>query len=149
MINYFKAAERLLRERGNLEQALKNLEHRREWIIRRGGPDEIMAADPARPHVSTSAPTDTIAECIDLVMVGKEISTTRETIERIDHVLDQLSDEEAYLLRAWYIHRETKEQIAERLNLSPASKRSIYDLRTRAVSSFALLYFGAGALAST
>lgn len=30
MINYFKAAERLLAQRGNLEQALENLGRRRE-----------------------------------------------------------------------------------------------------------------------
>ena len=147
MINYFKAAERLLRERGNLEQALKNLEHRREWIIRRGGPSEIMAADPARPHVSTSASADTIAECLDLVMVGKEITTTRETIELIDRVLGQLSDDDAKLLKAWYITGETKEQIAERF--SYGSRTSIYDLRNKAISRVAILYFGAGALPST
>lgn len=48
MINYFKAAERLLAQRGNLEQALENLGRRRE-----------LASTQARGErdISVSSPT--------------------------------------------------------------------------------------------
>ena len=62
-------------------------------------------------------------------------------------MLAHLEQTDADLLRAWYIEHKSKEEIAERINYSSSS--TIYDLRNKAVAAFAVLYFGAGALAST
>lgn len=146
MINYFKAAERTLSERGNFEQAIANLERRRERVIHRAGPGGIQTTDYSRPYVSGGGANDALADCLELAEINREIATTRETIVEIDHVLEQLDAADAALLRAWYIERRTKEEIAEELNYS--STTTVYDLRNKAVSAFAILYYGAGALAS-
>lgn len=146
MINYFKAAEKVLLERGHLEKALENLERRKERIIERGGPSELSGVDYSKTYVSTAAAGDALSTCLELVEAVREIETTRGTIGDIDRVLEQLDAADAALLRAWYIEGRPKEDIAE--NMAYSSKTSIYDLRNKAVSAFAILYYGAGALAS-
>lgn len=146
MINYFGAAEDTLRARGYLETAIKNLERRKERIIAHGGPAGYPSPDFSKPYASTSAVNDTLAECLELAEVAREIAVTREKIREIDEVLAQMDAEEREVIRLWYIERKSKEEIAEAVNY--ASTRSIYDLRNTAVAQFALLYFGAGAIPS-
>lgn len=146
MINYFKAAERVLSERGNLERAIENLERRRARAISENGPNGLSSIDYSRPYVSASESKDALSACLEVAELTREINQTKETIQEIDRVLDQLDGADASLLRAWYVEREPKEEIAERLSYS--SKTSVYDLRNKAVASFAILYFGAGALSS-
>ncbi len=146
MINYFSAAEDTLRARGYLETALKNLERRKERIIAHGGPAGYPSPDFSKPYASTSAVNDTLAECLELAEVAREIADTREKIREIDEVLSQMDEAEREVIRLWYIERKSKEEIAEAVNY--ASTRSIYDLRNTAVAQFALLYFGAGAIPS-
>ena len=58
MINYFKAAERLLAQRGNLEQALENLGRRRELASTQAKAerDNIKPRPMPRAAVSTRTP---------------------------------------------------------------------------------------------
>lgn len=147
MINYFKAAERTLSERGNLERALVNLEKRKERAIRRGAPKDVKAIDYSSVYVSGGGANDALTDCLELIEIKREIEETREEIEHIDAVLGQLAPADAALLRAWYVERLSKEEVAERINYSSSS--TIYDLRNKAVAAFAVLYFGAGALSST
>lgn len=146
MINYFKSAERVLSERGNLERALANLERRLERTIKESGPGELPAIDYSRPYVSASATADALSACLEVAELMREINATKETIQEIDRVLDQLSSDDASLLRAWYVERRTKEDIAELLDYT--STTTVYDLRNKAVGAFAILYYGAGALGS-
>lgn len=146
-INYFKAAERVLSNRGTLERALANLERRRERVIQQAAPRGISSTDYSRPYVSGGGANDALADCIELAEINREIALTRETMEEIDKVLAELDKADADLLRAWYIEGKTKEEIAA--SLAYSSKTSVYDLRNKAVAAFAILYFGAGAMAST
>ena len=146
MINYFKAAERTLTERRKFDIALENLSRRKARIIQRGMPQELPLTDYSKPYVSGGGVNDALADCLELSEVIREMENTRETIDEIDRVLSQLEPSDAALLRAWYIENRTKEEIAEELNYS--STTTVYDLRNKAVSSFAILYYGAGALSS-
>ena len=136
MINYFDAAENTLRGRGFLDSALQNLERRKERIVQHGSPAGYPSPDFSKPYASTSAVNDTLAECLELAEVVREIKVTEEKIQEID----------AVIIRLWYIEGKSRDEIAEAVNY--ASTRSIYDLRNSAVAEFALRYFGAGALPS-
>ena len=78
--------------------------------------------------------------------IERELQHTREAIGETDAVIAQLEPEEREIIRLWYIERRGREEICEAMNY--ASNASVYDVRNRAVSHFAVLYFGAGALAS-
>lgn len=146
MINYFKSAERVLSERGNLSRALENLLRRKARLISAASPQGLPIIDFSRPYVSGGGANDALTDCLELAEIMREIKITKETIEEIDRVLSQLEPADAALLRSWYIERKPKDEIAEELEYS--SKTSVYDLRNKAVSSFAILYYGAGSLAS-
>lgn len=146
MINYFDAAEKTLRSRGTLEIALGNLERRKERIIRQSGPGGYPSIDYSKNYTSTKDVNDALSECLELSEVMREIVATKEAIEEIDNILSQMEPEDAELLRLWYVEKKSKEDIADAINYSSAT--TIYDLRNKAVSRFALLYFGASALSS-
>ena len=61
-------------------------------------------------------------------------------------VLAQMDEDDARILRLWYIERKSKDEITEAVCYSSTS--SLYDLRNKALVRFALLYFGAGAMPS-
>lgn len=143
MINYFNAAENTLRSRSMLEKALKNLMRRQERIMRHNSPSGYPSLDTSKPYTSTKSVNDALTDCIEIAEVAREINRTKEKIDEIDSVLQQLDPQDAELLRLWYIERESKEEIAEQVNY--ASRTSIYDLRNKAVVGFAVLYFGADA----
>ncbi|MBE6069732.1 MAG: hypothetical protein E7211_18880 [Clostridium lundense] len=146
MINYFAEAEKTLRARGYLESALGNLTRRRERIISESAPSGYPSPDFSKPYASTSAVNDALSACVELAEVEREVALTKKTIAEVDTVLGQLEEADARLLRLWYIERKSKDEIAEAIAYN--SNAAIYDLRNKAVAQFALLYFGAGALAA-
>ena len=146
MINYFAEAEKTLRARGYLESALGNLTRRRERIISESAPSGYPSPDFSKPYASTSAVNDALSACVELAEVEREVALTKKTIAEVDTVLGQLEEADARLLRLWYIERKSKDEIAEEVVYTSTS--TIYDLRNKAVAQFALLYFGAGALAA-
>lgn len=146
MINYYKSAERTLSARPDLDRAIENLKARKEAVLLHGRPQGVRTADTTRPYISEGRVNDALSSCVEITEIDREIAATLDTIEAIDRALDQLPEEEAAVLRAWYIDKATKEEIAERLNY--ASVTTVYTIRNKGVASFAVLYFGAGALGS-
>lgn len=146
MINYFEAAENTLCARGLLETALSNLERRKERIIQYGAPSEYPSADMSKPYTSAKTVNNALSECLELAEIMREIKDTRDKIEEIDDVFEQMDADDATVLRLWYVERKSKDEIAEAV--SYASDTSVYNARNRAVCRFALLYFGAGAITS-
>lgn len=105
MINYFKAAERLLAQRGNLEQALENLGRRRELASTQAKAERDNIKP--RPYASSGGINAHTSARLELAEINREIVATRSTIAEIDRVLAQLDDADAELLRAWYIEHKS------------------------------------------
>ena len=146
MINYYKSAERTLSARPDLDRALENLKARKEAVLLRGRPQGVRTADTTRPYISEGRVNDALSSCVEIAEIDREIKATKATIEAIDRAIDQLPEAEAAVLRAWYIDKATKEQIADRLNY--ASATTVYTIKNKGVASFAVLFFVAGALGS-
>ena len=113
MINYFAAAEKTLRARGLLETALGNLERKKERILRYGAPSEYPSADMSKPYTGAKSVNDALADCLELAEVMREIQITRDKVEEIDGVLAQMDEDDARILRLWYIERKSKDEITE------------------------------------
>lgn len=145
-INYFEASEKLLTSRGSLEASLKNLARRRERILARSAPASYPSPDMSKSYTSVGAVNDALSACLELAEVTREIQRTEEVIADVDRVISQLEPDEREIVQLWYIERRSKDEIAEAVNY--ASTTSVYDMRNKAVAHFAVLYYGAGALAS-
>lgn len=146
-MNYFKEAERVLMSRRNLERSLENLNRRLQHTIRNGAPHEIGGIDYSKPYAKESAVNDTMKDCLDVIEIKKEIADTETEIKMIDDVISQLSEKSKQVLTFWYVEGKTKDEIREALGKDGST--TIYSTRNKAIGEFAVLYFGAGALAST
>ena len=100
----------------------------------------------SKPYTGAKSVNDALADCLELAEVMREIQITRDKVEEIDGVLAQMDEDDARILRLWYIERKSKDEITEAVCYSSTS--SLYDLRNKALVRFALLYFGAGAMPS-
>ena len=125
MINYFEAAEKTLRARGLLETALGNLERKKERILRYGAPSEYPSADMSKPYTGAKSVNDALADCLELAEVMREIQVTRDKVEEIDDVLAQMDEDDARILRLWYIERKSKLFRVLLLEKAPSRNRRV------------------------
>ena len=146
-MNYFKEAERILMSRRTLERSLNNLRRRLQHTMRNGAPHDISGIDYSQPYAKESAVNDTMKDYLDIIEIKNEIKTTESEIKFIDDVISQLSEQSKKVLNLWYVEKKTKDEIRETLEKDGST--TIYSMRNKAIGEFALLYFGAGALAST
>lgn len=145
-MNYFKAAEQVLSAVPVMERALENLEKRKVRIMMTNKPAEVGAIDPSKSYVNSCQVRDTLDEMLELSECVGNIKKTSAKLEEISAVLEQLPEDKARVLRAWYIDHQGKEKIADMMGYE--SITSVYNIRNMAVAEFALSYFGAGALDS-
>ena len=145
-MNYFKAAEQVLSSVPILERALNNLERRKERIMITNKPAEVGAIDPSKAYVNSSRVGDTSSELLELSECMANIAKTSAKLSEIRTILEQLPEDKARVLQAWYIEHLSKEKIADMMGYE--SITSVYNIRNRAVAEFARSYFGAGALDS-
>ena len=145
-MNYFKAAEQVLSSVPILERALNNLERRKERIMITNKPAEVGAIDPSKAYVNSSRAGDTLSELLELSECMANIAKTSAKLSEIRAILEQLPEDKARVLQAWYIEHLSKEKIADMMRYE--SITSVYNIRNMAVAEFALSYFGAGALDS-
>lgn len=145
-MNYFKAAEQLLSSVPALEQAGVNLEKRLEWLAESGKPQGVEEFNLDKSYQTVREANDTLSSFLAVTECKRNIAENKKTLEEIYCVLGQLPKEQKELLEMWYIAKCSKEDIMERLYIEGLG--TIYALRNRAVSEFALRYFGAAALPS-
>lgn len=145
-MNYFKAAEQVLSSVPVMERALDNLEKRKARIMLTNKPADVGAIDPSKSYVNAGQVRDTLAEMLELSECVGNIKKTSAKLSEIHAVLEQMPEEKARVLQAWYIEHRSKEKIADMMGYE--SITSVYNMRNMAVAEFALSYFGAGALES-
>ena len=145
-MNYFKAAEQVLSAVPVMERALDNLEKRKARIMMTNKPADAGAIDPSKAYVNAGQVRDTLAEMLELSECVGNIKKTSAKLSEISAVLDQLPEDKARVLRAWYIDHQSKEKIADLMGYE--SITSVYNIRNMAVAEFALSYYGAAALDS-
>lgn len=145
-MNYFKAAEQVLSSVPVMERALDNLEKRKARIMMTNKPADVGAIDPSKSYVNAGQVRDTLAEMLELSECVGNIKKTSAKLSEIHAVLEQMPEEKARVLQAWYIEHRSKEKIADMMGYE--SITSVYNMRNMAVAEFALSYFGAGALES-
>jgi len=145
-MNYFKAAEQVLSSVSALKKALENLETRKARLIASGAPREPGAIDYTKPFTNSHYVSDTLNEMLELSECTQNIANTKNELDYISGIIEQLSDEYKKIITMWYIERQTKEYIAQAMYIE--SSTTVYNLRNKAVAEFALLYYGAAALNS-
>lgn len=145
-MNYFKATEQLLSSVPTLEQALENIESRLQRLTESGKPHDLKAVDLKKEFSTAHAANAALEDCLAVAECTRNRDDTKGKIDDIERVLKQLPDESKKLLELWYIKQYPKHDIMSEMYIE--SSATIYKLRNKAISEFALMYYGASALSS-
>lgn len=145
-MNYFKAAEQVLNAVPTLEKSVENLKSREQRLIESGKPQEPGAIDYSKSFTNSHFANDTLNELLELKECTQNRVKTERELNEIKNIVEQLSDEHKKLVRLWYFEKLSKESVMEELHIESLS--TVYNLRNKAVTEFALLYYGASALNS-
>lgn len=127
MINYFKAAERLLAQRGNLEQALENLGRRRELASTQAKAERDNIKP--RPYASSGGINAHTSARLELAEINREIVATRSTIAEIDRVFAQLDDADAELSAPGISSTRVKSRSRTSSRIAPRRRSMISGIR--------------------
>lgn len=145
-INYFKEAEKVLKSRKDLAVAEQIISARIKAIEMRSAPHEVTATQYDKPYTDAKMVNDSLTSCLELIAETARLKETRATLAEIDGALSHMDESEKKLLDLWYAQSWTKEDIA--YEMGNLALKSLYAQRNKSVARFALLYFGAGALAA-
>lgn len=141
-MDYFKEAEELLYSVPQKERALRTLKSRRARLIWKNAPPESYTAiDYSKPYTKATFSGNPLNDLCELSDVTRTIDDTLAEIEEIKQAVDAIPSEELKTcLRLWYFEKQSKEAIAERLNVW--SRSTVYNKRNEAVYEFARIYWG-------
>lgn len=143
-MDYFKEAEELLYSVPQKERAICTLKSRKTRLIWKNAPHELTAIDYSKPYTKATSSGDPLNDLCELADVTRAIDNTLAEIEEIKQAVDAIPSEELKTcLRLWYFERQSKEVIAERLNVW--SRSTVYKKRNEAVCEFARIYWGVAA----
>ncbi len=149
-MNYIKEAEQYLKYYADLHKSIENMDKEIARLIYRsvpkGSTSSVLDLTGIRGNNNQDDAYNTLFKIQNLI---KSKANTEEELEKIDKILEDISQEKdceyyGQVLRKWYIERIPKEDIAREIGYS--SKRSVYSLRSKAIRKFAIRLFGLEAL---
>lgn len=131
---------------------LRSVDYAREQIgtlMSIGAPRDTSAVQLDPVGIRASKPHDTLNIMYQLQRWTEIRDKTLAEIEKIDLVLDDISKEPGCerfgdILKMWYVEKMNKDDIANDLGYN--QRRSVYELRNRAIKKFAIRIFGLEAL---
>lgn len=149
MLNYIREAENRLWYYRDLQRSVDEMSQRIGKLISKAGPADLSAMVLDGSGVHSQRVDDTLNILFEIQKLTELRKETKEALSEIDSVLTRINGEPdckfyGTVLRMWYIERIPKEDIAEKIGYS--SRRSVYQIRARAIRKFAVMLFGIEAL---
>ena len=150
-MNYIKEAENILWYYNDLYRSIENMNREIAKIVSRQSPSALNAIslDPTGCHGSGDADDNTYNLMFKIKTLTDSRESTMVELGKLDELLEDISRDpgcELYgrVLQEWYIKRTPKEEIAR--NIGYSHKRSIYQIKGRAIKKFAVRNFGLDAM---
>ena len=137
-MDYFKRAEEKLYSVSTLRRRLSNYESAYDREVRRTAPSGIKPLDYSKPTVMSSRPEDDFDAVEKMAYYKAKIIQTRDEIECITSVAEQLPTELYNIIRLWYFEKKSKEKIMASQYIS--SPKTLYAKRRQAVRIFADIF---------
>lgn len=147
-MNYIKEAENYLWYYHDLYRSIENLDRQISRLIAKAGPKmSVIKFD--ETGVKTGHYDDAFNILFEIQKLTEAKQKTLTALNDVEEILEEISVEpgcELYgqVLRKWYIEKVPKDDIAEQLGYS--SRRSVYEIKNRAIRKFAVRLFGLEAL---
>lgn len=154
-MNYIRESEEVLKNHRKLNSSIINLKSRKNRIIAKGIPKDITGIDYSRPAIQKMDYSDsTMNEIFELMEVNRQIQETEDEMQLVENILKDIKQEDKELekfLKLKYIteYKKSMAEIADILGYSKESRKTIYNIKDRALKEFAIRYFGVVALKYT
>jgi len=148
-MNYIQEAENLLLHYNDLHKSLGNIEKEITQLVNLSRPKELSAIALNMTGVHVSKMDETFNILYKLQNLRECREKTIVEFAKINEILEDISSEKGCelhgkVLKMWYVDKLPKDDIAEMIGYS--TKRSVYDIRDKAIRRFAVVMFGIGAL---
>lgn len=147
-MDYIREAEKYLINYRGLKYSLNSMNKEINKLKWSGSPQEISAMSLDSMPKGNPVQDDMINIIYKLKCFTDMKESTKERLDEIDLILESLDNEfgnYGKVLKLWYVERKPKEEIALELNYS--ERKSVYNLKDKAIRKFAIRLFGLNALA--
>jgi len=148
-VNYVKEAEKYLYYYTELYRSMGHMRMERTRLIAKSCPSRDLVAKFDLTGVRASAHDEAINDLYKIKVLTENIAETEKALAEVEKILEEISQDpgcELYgeVLRKWYIEKVPKEEIA--LEIGYQTRKSVYEIRAKALRKFAVRLFGLGAL---
>lgn len=150
-MNYIREAEDILINHRKLNDSLRNLNARKNYIANISKPKEPGGIDYSKPGIQKqNYSNNTITQMCEIMQINQQIEETEAEVQIVNEILEQIKKEDATLeefIQLKYIKSSKKSlrRISAELGYSEDSNHTIYDIKNKALREFAIRYFGSRA----
>lgn len=150
-MNYIREAENYLRYYRELQQSILHANRMIAKLTWQGAPRDAGAVNMDVTGIRASKPVNTLNQIYQLQKWQEMRERTQVEIDKVEESLSVVSVDpgcERYrdVLVMWYVDKLDKEAIAEEIGYSQTSRKSVYEIKNRAIKKFAVSLFGVAAL---
>lgn len=143
-MNYIKEAETLLWYYHDLHKSLENMQSKIGKLISSAGPRELTSVVLDETGVKSGRVDNTLNILYEIQVLTDGIKKTETELNNVNTILDELSKDPdcelfSKVLRMWYIERIPQDDIANELDYS---RRSVFNIRSKAIRKLAVRLYG-------
>ncbi|PAB61294.1 ribonuclease H family protein [Anaeromicrobium sediminis] len=141
-MNYIREAELYLKHYGDLKYILNHINREITKLKWSGAPSDAKAIVIDDMPQGNKVPEDIMDIAYRLKCYMEMKKETEEKLDEINATLDEMNEDGEQLgelLKYWHVDKLDKDEIAEKMGYS---RRSIYNLKEKAIKKFAIRIFG-------
>jgi hypothetical protein len=145
-MNYIKEAENVLLYYNDLYRSIQNMDREIAKLVAKQGPSVLTAVAGDETGIrGGGGHEDTANVLFRLQILTENKLKTEAELEKINCQLNEISQDrgcELYgqVLKEWYVFKTPKEEIRKTIGYS--ERKSIYNLRDKAIRKFSASYYG-------
>lgn len=139
-MDYIKEAENYLKHYASLRKSVSHARYMINKLMMKSCPGEVSAVNNDITGVSAQHPVNTLQEMYELQQWQKIVTDNEHEIKHISDTLESLEDKEKLILEMWYVNKMQAIDIMNEFEYD--ERRSVYNLKSKALKNFAINLFG-------
>lgn len=144
LMDYVKEAENYLRHYASLKKSVEHAQYMIERLTYKSRPREVGAAQNDVTGVAAQCPGNTLQEMYELQRWQSVREESLHEIGHIERLLEGMDEKERRVLQMWYVEKMNAADVAADFGYD--ERRSVYNLKGKALKNFSVILFGVSAL---
>lgn len=143
-MDYVREAECYLQHYADLKKSVEHAQYMIRRLARKSGPGEIRTMRLDASGIAARRSNDTLQEMYELQKWQEVQAESRAEIAHIESLLEEMEAKERSVLQLWYVDKMNVADIAAELEYD--ERKSVYNLKSKALKKFSVVLFGILAL---